>query len=109
MSLALGLSLIMTIIFEFGFVMTCSIIASFMVILPLDYWIGSTLKYIIINIIRRMTVKGFNLVTVRPPFEANGITFYYIFIPYCSLLESNYTLFKFYCLLNITFNYQYRK
>lgn len=56
-----------------------------------------------------MTVKGFNLVTVRPPFEANGITFYYIFIPYCSLLESNYTLFKFYCLLNITFNYQYRK
>ncbi|XP_048262569.1 transmembrane 7 superfamily member 3 isoform X2 [Bombus terrestris] len=73
MSLALGLSLIMTIIFEFGFVMTCSIIASFMVILPLDYWIGSALKYIIINIIRRMTVKGFNLVTVRPPFEANDI------------------------------------
>lgn len=98
----------MTIIFQFGFVMTCSIVGSFMIILPFDYWTGSALKYIVINIIRRITVEGFNSAVVRPPSEANGITFY-IFIPYCSLLESNYTLFKFYCLLNITFDYQYRK
>lgn len=108
MTLALGMSLITTITFHIGFAMTCSIIASFMVILPFDYWTGSSLKYIVINIIRRITVKGFNSAAVRPPSEANGITFY-IFIPYCSLLESNYTLFKFYCLLNITFDYQYRK
>lgn len=53
-----------------------------MVILSLDYWIGSTLKYIIINFIRRIAVEGFNLAIIEPPTQAKGIFIFYIFILY---------------------------
>ncbi|XP_050494697.1 transmembrane 7 superfamily member 3-like isoform X1 [Bombus huntii] len=96
MTLALSVSLIMTIIFQFGFVITCSIIASFMVILPFDYWTGSALKYIVINIIRRITVEGFNSAAVRPPSEANDIAL--IIFWSCLVL---YRIWKQWCKLGV--------
>ncbi|CAK9804967.1 Transmembrane 7 superfamily member 3 [Anthophora plagiata] len=56
-------------------VYVCSIFSSLMVVLPLDYWIGSTLKYIVINVLRRATVKGFDMAIVQlPPLQAKDIT-----------------------------------
>ncbi|XP_053976872.1 transmembrane 7 superfamily member 3-like [Hylaeus volcanicus] len=52
-----------------------AIFSAYMMILPLDYYFGSALKYIIINVIRRMTVKGFEQAVVLPPVQAKDITF----------------------------------
>lgn len=55
-------------------VYVCSIFSSLMVVLPLDYWIGSTLKYIVINVLRRATVTGFDMAIVQlPPLQAKDI------------------------------------
>ncbi|CAK9810038.1 Transmembrane 7 superfamily member 3 [Anthophora quadrimaculata] len=59
----------------------CSIFSSLMVVLPLDYWIGSTLKYIVINVLRRATVKGFDVAIVQlPPLQAKDITMIVLWI-----------------------------
>lgn len=54
---------------------TCAIFGSYFVIVALDYYIGSNLKYIIITIIRRVTVPEFYLAFVYPPFQSAGMFF----------------------------------
>ncbi|KAK9296704.1 hypothetical protein QLX08_009376 [Tetragonisca angustula] len=72
-SLSLGIALIMKLLLDVASVITCATFSSFMVILSLDYWIGSSLKYIIINFIRRIAVEGFNLAIIEPPTQTMDI------------------------------------
>ncbi|KAG5316654.1 TM7S3 protein, partial [Acromyrmex insinuator] len=51
-----------------------AIFGSYFVIVAIDYYTGSNLKYIIINIIRRITISGFNLAFVYPPFQSADVT-----------------------------------
>lgn len=51
-------------------VLACALIGSYTVIIPIDYYNGSNLKYIIINIIRRATVDGFETAIIDPPFQS---------------------------------------
>ncbi|KYN01348.1 Transmembrane 7 superfamily member 3 [Cyphomyrmex costatus] len=44
------------------------------VIVAIDYYTGSNLKYIIISIIRRITISGFNLAFVYPPIQVTDVT-----------------------------------
>ncbi|XP_043801040.1 transmembrane 7 superfamily member 3-like [Apis laboriosa] len=71
--LTLTLSIALVTTFNFYSHITCSIFSSFMIILPIDYWVGSSLKYIMINIVRRATVEDFNLAIVRPPIQTKDI------------------------------------
>lgn len=53
--------------------MACSILGSYAIIAPIDHYIGSNLKYIIINTIRRATIKEFRTAVIDPPFQLRGI------------------------------------
>ncbi|XP_011700842.1 PREDICTED: transmembrane 7 superfamily member 3-like [Wasmannia auropunctata] len=55
-------------------VITRAIFGSYFVIVALDYYIGSNLKYIIVTIIRRMTIPGFHLAFVYPPLQSADVT-----------------------------------
>ncbi|XP_076634306.1 transmembrane 7 superfamily member 3 isoform X2 [Colletes latitarsis] len=50
------------------------IFSTYMMILPLDYLIGSSLKYTIINVIRRLTVSNYDMAVVQPPVQGKDIT-----------------------------------
>ena len=78
-TLSLSIALIMILFFDVASVITCAIFLSFAIILPLDYWIGSTLKYIIINFTRRVAVEGFNLAIIQHPTQTKGIYLLYIY------------------------------
>ncbi|XP_008546699.1 transmembrane 7 superfamily member 3 [Microplitis demolitor] len=54
-------------------IICCAFIGAFAIILPIDYWIGSSLKYIIINTVRRITIHGFNVAIIHPPFQSKDI------------------------------------
>lgn len=47
----------------------CSFVGAYGMLFPIDYYIGSNLKYIIVNVIRRATVDDFNLASTKPPFQ----------------------------------------
>lgn len=51
---------------------SCAVLGAYAVIIPIDHYIGSNLKYIIVNIIRRATVKDFRMAVVDPPFQMRG-------------------------------------
>lgn len=53
---------------------TRAIFGSYFVIVAIDYYTGSNLKYIIITIIRRVTTSGFHLAFVYPPFQGAGMS-----------------------------------
>lgn len=55
-----------------GNIISCAVLGGYAVILPIDYYIGSSLKYIIVNVVRRITVRGFGRAVVDPPFQDNG-------------------------------------
>ncbi|XP_031838981.1 transmembrane 7 superfamily member 3 [Nomia melanderi] len=66
---------VLTLMFSnFTSMITCTIYSTFMMVLPLDYYFGSCLKYMIINVIRRATVEGFNNAIVSHPIQAIDIT-----------------------------------
>lgn len=48
-------------------------IGSYAVIVPIDHYIGSSLKYIVINVVRRATVNGFGRAVLDPPYQDNGM------------------------------------
>ena len=52
---------------------TCAIFSSYMMVLPIDYYAGSSLKYIIINVVRRATVSGFNQAVIHPPTQTKDV------------------------------------
>lgn len=50
-----------------------AIFSSFMVVLPFDYWFGSSLKYILINPIRRATIAEFCDAIILQPTQGKDI------------------------------------
>ncbi|XP_076643755.1 transmembrane 7 superfamily member 3 isoform X2 [Halictus rubicundus] len=52
---------------------TGALYSSFMIVLPLDYWFGSSLKYILINPIRRATIAGFSDAIIIQPVQGKDI------------------------------------
>lgn len=53
-------------------ILCCAILGAYAIIYPMDFYLGSNLKYIMINIIRRATVPEFNKAVLSPPFEWRG-------------------------------------
>lgn len=53
-------------------IVSCAVLGAYAVIIPIDHYIGSNLKYIIVNVIRRATVQDFRLAVIDPPFQAKG-------------------------------------
>lgn len=47
----------------------CAVLGAYTVVYAMDYSFGSTLKYIVINTIRRATVPEFKFAVLTPPFE----------------------------------------
>lgn len=62
-------------------ILCCAILGAYATIYPMDYYLGSNLKYIIINTIRRATVPQFNKAVLSPPFEWRGEGFFYYIFP----------------------------
>jgi hypothetical protein len=54
-------------------IISCAVLGAYAVIIPVDHYIGSNLKYIIVNIIRRATVKDFRMAIIDPPFQTRGV------------------------------------
>ncbi|KAJ9588268.1 hypothetical protein L9F63_018356 [Diploptera punctata] len=52
---------------------SCAVLGAYAVIIPVDHYIGSNLKYIILNVVRRATVKDFRLAIVDPPFQMRDL------------------------------------
>ncbi|CAG5054370.1 unnamed protein product [Parnassius apollo] len=50
-------------------ILCCAILGAYATIYPIDYYVGSNLKYIIINTIRRAVVPKFNNAVLLPPLE----------------------------------------
>ncbi|XP_028160981.1 transmembrane 7 superfamily member 3-like [Ostrinia furnacalis] len=47
----------------------CAILGAYAIVYPIDFYLGSNIKYIIINTIRRATVPKFNLAMLNTPFQ----------------------------------------
>lgn len=52
--------------------LSCALVGSYAAIVPVDHYVGSNLKYIFINTMRRATVSGFNEAIIDPPFQTKG-------------------------------------
>ncbi|KPJ13444.1 Transmembrane 7 superfamily member 3 [Papilio machaon] len=50
-------------------ILCCAILGGYATVYPIDYYIGSNLKYIIINTVRRAVVPKFNSAVLSPPFQ----------------------------------------
>ncbi|KAL4713402.1 hypothetical protein ACJJTC_010387 [Scirpophaga incertulas] len=50
-------------------VLCCAVLGAYAVVYALDFYVGSNLKYIIINIVRRATVPKFGMAVLMVPFE----------------------------------------
>lgn len=61
-------------------VLACAVIGSYTVIIPVDYYNGSNLRYIIINSIRRATVTGFETATIDPPFQSMDAVLTFVWV-----------------------------
>lgn len=47
-------------------------LGSYAVIIPIDHYIGSNLKYIVLNVVRRATIRNYGKAVLDPPFQDNG-------------------------------------
>lgn len=54
-------------------ILSSALVGSFIFIIPIDHYIGSSLKYILVNFVRRAYVDGFNLAVLNFPFQINDI------------------------------------
>ncbi|XP_043256137.1 transmembrane 7 superfamily member 3-like [Colletes gigas] len=75
-------------------VITQTIFSTYMIILPLDYLIGSSLKYSVINVIRRVTVADYEMAAVQPPVQGKDITLIVLWV--CLALYRTLRNFRFY-------------
>ncbi|CAK1542596.1 unnamed protein product [Leptosia nina] len=50
-------------------ILCCAILGAYAVVYSMDYYMGSSVRYIIINSVRRATVPKFNRAVLSPPFE----------------------------------------
>ncbi|EFN87392.1 Transmembrane 7 superfamily member 3 [Harpegnathos saltator] len=68
-SLVLTVASLLLITCQLGEIITRAVFGSYFVVVALDYYVGGNLKYIIINMIRRITVPGFHSAFVYPPVQ----------------------------------------
>lgn len=54
-------------------ILTRVIFGSYFMIIAIDYYTGSNLKYIILTLIRRITISEFRLAFVYPPYQDAGM------------------------------------
>ncbi|KAI5733848.1 hypothetical protein M8J76_016725 [Diaphorina citri] len=54
---------------QFFNILSCAAVGSYFVIFALDYFFASNMKYVVINLVRRLTVDNFNLATIDPPYQ----------------------------------------
>ncbi|KAG7204770.1 hypothetical protein KM043_005179 [Ampulex compressa] len=52
---------------------TCAVFGSYIMILAIDFYAGSNLKYIIINVMRRTAIPGFNIAIIDVPFQEKEV------------------------------------
>lgn len=50
-------------------ILCCGVLGAYSAVYPIDYYLGSNLKYIIINTIRRATIPGFKRALLVPSFQ----------------------------------------
>ena len=60
-----------------GNLISCGVLGSYAVIVPIDHYVGGSLKYIVVNVIRRATVRNFGRAVLDPPFQDNGKAFFF--------------------------------
>lgn len=53
-------------------ILCCGVLGAFAVIVAVDHYIGSNLKYILLNTVRRATKKEFKSAEIDPPFQMRG-------------------------------------
>ena len=58
-------------------ILSSALVGSFIFIIPIDHYIGSSLKYILVNFVRRAYVDGFNLAVLNFPFQVKFLFFIY--------------------------------
>lgn len=56
-------------------ILATSILGGYAMIIPLDYYLGSNLRFILINSIRRATVPEFKWAIIDIPFQTKGEVF----------------------------------
>jgi hypothetical protein len=71
-SITVLVSLLLLSLVQKANIISCAVLGAYAVIIPIDHYIGSNLKYIIVNIIRRATVKDFRMAIIDPPFQMRG-------------------------------------
>lgn len=59
-------------------IITRVVFGSYFVIIAIDYYTGSNLKYIILTLIRRVTISEFRLAFVYPPYQHAGMLLSYV-------------------------------
>ena len=74
--------------------------------MPIDHYIGSSLKYIVLNVVRRATVRGFGQAVLDPPYQDNGTTAhvlsFYLICMFIDLLFADF-LFIYFLLIEYWF------
>ncbi|XP_066998732.2 transmembrane 7 superfamily member 3 isoform X2 [Anabrus simplex] len=50
-------------------ILCCAILGAFAIVAPIDHYIGSNLKFIVVNTMRRATVPEFSSAIIDPPFQ----------------------------------------
>jgi len=64
----------------------CSVIGTYAVLIPVDYYCGTGWKYLVINVLRRATVKGFNVALMPYVFQVPDII---LFVAFCVIAFSS--------------------
>ena len=70
-------------------ILSSALVGSFIFIIPIDHYIGSSLKYILVNFVRRAYVDGFNLAVLNFPFQVKFF-FLFIYAGFLRLLNSHH-------------------
>ncbi|KAF9424418.1 hypothetical protein HW555_000557 [Spodoptera exigua] len=66
-------------------ILCCAVIGAFASVLAMDYYLGSNLKFIIINVIRRAVVPHFNKAILAPPLDWKDISMALVWVILASL------------------------
>lgn len=61
-------------------ILTRVVFGSYFLIVAIDYYTGSNLKYIILTLIRRVVISEFHLAFVYPPYQSAGMCLYAAFL-----------------------------
>lgn len=82
LSIALVAIIILIVMPYFGFLLTCAVLGGFMTVSTIAYFANTNFVYIIINVIRRLTVSSFNYAIVSYPLQSAGnrsfISFFFL-------------------------------